>query len=232
MSRRDELRSGLRRVHDQVEAACASFGRDPAEVTVVAVTKYFPASDIRLLHELGVRDVAENKHQEGAAKREECAGLDLTWHFVGQMQSNKAAAVARWADVVHSVDRPRLVAPLARGAGERNEPLAVLLQVSLDPPEQRGDRGGVSPEAAPALADDVAAHAELRLRGVMGVAPRDGDPTAAFERLRAVAVSVRETHPHATWISAGMSGDLQAAIAQGATHVRVGTAILGNRPGR
>jgi len=239
-TRATELAANLATVERRIATACAAAGRPRHEVTLVVVTKFFPASDVRLLAGEGVRHVAESRHQEGVEKRDACRDLDLVWHFVGGLQSNKAAAVGAWADVVQSVDRPKLLAPLGRAAHERpdagDRPLEVLVQVSLDlGVGDRADRGtggrsGVRPEDAAALAGRAAATEGLRVRGVMAVAPRDGDPAAAFARLGAVADEVRSVVPTATWISAGMSGDLEAAIAAGATHVRVGTAVLGNRP--
>ncbi|WP_148574421.1 YggS family pyridoxal phosphate-dependent enzyme [Nocardioides caldifontis] len=230
--RRDELARGLAAVHERIARSCATAGRPAEEVTLVVVTKFFPASDVRLLHELGVRHVAENRHQEAVAKREECADLGLTWHFVGGLQSNKAAAVGGWADVVQSVDRPKLLPGLTRAAHERDRPLDVLLQVSLDPPGSGTGRSGVAPAGAGALAAAVQGAEGLRLRGVMGVAPLGGDPAEAFALLARVAGDVRTVEPAATWVSAGMSGDLEAAVEAGATHVRVGSAVLGNRPSR
>ena len=230
--RRDELERGLASVQRRIEGACSATGRSPSEVTLVVVTKFFPASDVRLLHELGVRDVAENRHQEAVAKREECSDLDLTWHFVGALQSNKAAAVGGWADVVQSVDRAKLLPGLSRAASRRGAELDVLLQVSLDPPGTGDGRSGVVPDEAPALAEAVRDAEGVRLRGVMGVAPLGGDPGEAFALLGRVATAVRAVEPEATWVSAGMSGDLEAAVEAGATHVRVGSAVLGNRPSR
>jgi PLP dependent protein len=231
--RADEIASNLARVERRIADACARAGRDRDEVTLVVVTKYFPVSDVRVLADLGVHEVGENRYQEAVAKSEECAELDLRWHFMGRLQSNKAAAVGRWADVVQSLDRAKLVTPLARGAQEREGrgPLDVLVQVNLDTdPEEAQGRGGADPADVPALAEAVAEAASLRLRGVMAVAPREGEPSAAFERLRAVSEAVRAVVPEATYLSAGMSGDLEAALERGATHVRVGGAILGNRP--
>jgi PLP dependent protein len=230
--RRVQLAANLARVEERIAAACAGAGRDRDEVTLVVVTKFFPASDVRLLHALGVRHVGENRHQEAVEKHEECAGLGLTWHFIGGLQSNKAASVGSWADVVQSVDRTRLLSGLSRAAAARGRVLDVLVQVSLDPPGSSGGRSGAAPEEALAIAGALSATPELRLRGVMGVAPLGGDPAAAFALLADVAAQVRVAAPEATWISAGMSGDLEQAIAEGATHVRVGTAVLGNRPGR
>lgn len=228
--RAEEIAAGLARVRARVESAARTAGRDPALVTLVVVTKYFPASDVRILADLGVRHVGENRHQEAAAKAAECADLGLTWHFIGGLQSNKAAAVAAYADVVESVDRGKLVAPLDRGAHARGRVLDCLLQVSLDPHGAGGARSGADPSAIPALADQVAAAGTLRLRGLMAVAPLGEDPASAFARLVPVRAELLAGHPSATWLSAGMSGDLEQGIAAGATHVRVGSSVLGPRP--
>lgn len=227
--RRAEVAAGLDAVRARIAAACADVGRDPAEVTLVVVTKFFPASDVRVLAGLGVTDVGENRHPEAADKAAECADLGLVWHYVGGLQSNKAAAVARYADAVESVDRPKLVGPLARGAAERPQPLDVLLQVSLDPPGRAG-RSGADPADLPALAARVRQAPELRLRGLMAVAPLGEPPEEAFARLAGIRTEFVRDHPDATWLSAGMSGDLEAAVRHGATHVRVGSAVLGQRP--
>lgn len=232
MSRADELAAGLDAVRRRIAGACAEAGRDPDEVTLVVVTKFFPESDVRLLAELGVRHVGENRHQEAAAKHTACADLDLTWHFIGGLQSNKAAAVGAWADVVQSVDRRKLLTGLSRAAVERDRELDVLVQVSLDEPGGGGGRSGAPQDQVAGIADAVAAAEGLVLRGVMGVAPLGGDPAEAFSRLADVAAGLRRAHPGATWVSAGMSGDLEQAVVRGATHVRVGSAVLGNRPTR
>lgn len=227
MTRRDELAAGLAAVGDRVRAACRAAGRDAADVTVIVVTKAFPASDVRLLAELGVTDIGENRHQEAGPKAEECADLRLRWHFVGQLQSNKAGAVAGYADVVHSVDRVKLVTALSRGAQGSGRDIDCLVQASLD---VGGGRGGAAPADVPAVAEAIANSAGLRLKGVMAVAPLDGDTSAAFAALATVSQDLRAAHPDARWISAGMSGDLEVAVAHGATHLRVGGAILGRRP--
>ncbi|KAA1417913.1 YggS family pyridoxal phosphate-dependent enzyme [Nocardioides humilatus] len=230
MTRRDEIAAGLAAVRERIAAACASAGRPTGDVTLVVVTKYFPASDVGILADLGVTDVGENRHQEAEAKAQECADsgvAGLRWHFVGGLQSNKAAAVAAYADVVHSVDRVKLVERLDAGAGDR--PVDVLLQVSLDPPGRDG-RAGADPGDLGALAAAVTAADHLRLRGLMAVAPLGEEPSAAFARLAAIRNEFVTAHPEADWLSAGMSGDLEAAIAAGATHARVGTAVLGSRP--
>jgi PLP dependent protein len=229
MSREHEIAAGLARVRDRIAGACADSGRDPGEVRLVVVTKFFPASDVRILAGLGVTDVGENRHQEAEAKAAECADLDLSWHFIGGLQSNKAAAVAAYADVVESVDRAKLLSGLDRGAHQRERVVDVLLQVSLDPPGREG-RSGVDPDGLAALALAVRETGMLRLRGLMAVAPLGEDPAAAFERLAGIRGCFLGDHPDATWLSAGMSGDLEHAVRAGATHVRVGSAVLGSRP--
>jgi pyridoxal phosphate enzyme (YggS family) len=199
-------------------------------VTLTVVTKYFPASDVRLLAGLGITDVGENRHQEAQAKVAECDDLALRWHFIGHLQSNKAAAVAGYADVVESVDRVKLVGGLHQGAHQRGHRVDCLVQVSLDPEDTGAGRSGARPADVAGVAEAIAAAGALRLRGVMGVAPLGEDPAPAFARLARVAEEVRRVDPAATWVSAGMSGDLEAAIAAGATHVRIGSAILGPRP--
>ncbi|WP_329563404.1 YggS family pyridoxal phosphate-dependent enzyme [Kitasatospora sp. NBC_01266] len=232
-----ELRAGLAAVERRIEAACTAAGRPRSAVTLIVVTKTYPASDTRLLASLGVREVAENRDQDAAAKAAETADLPLTWHFVGQLQTNKVRSVVRYAHHVHSVDRGRLVTALADAVSKAERPpLGCLVQVALDA-ELRGDgapgRAGVAPADVLALADKIAETPGLRLDGVMTVAPLSGplagDPAAAFERLAEIATGVRAAHPAATMVSAGMSGDLEQAIAAGATHVRVGTAVLGAR---
>ena len=230
MTRLAEIRDGLERVRGRIERACGRAGRDPAEVTLVVVTKFFPASDVRVLADLGVTHVGENRHQEAVDKAAECSDLRLVWHFVGGLQSNKTAAVAGYADVVESVDRAKLVRGLQRGAHERGRDLDVLLQVGLDPPDATG-RSGVDPGSLDELAATVDDAGSLLLRGLMAVAPQDGAPESAFGRLAAIRRDFLVAHPDATVLSAGMSGDLEAAIGVGATHVRVGSAILGPRPG-
>jgi pyridoxal phosphate enzyme (YggS family) len=230
VSRADDIRSGLERVRGRIAGACADAGRDPGEVTLVVVTKFFPESDVRILADLGVTHLGENRHQEAVDKVAACSDLPLTWHFVGGLQSNKAAAVAAYADVVESVDRPKLVRGLQRGAEESGRVVDVLLQVGLDPPGS-GGRSGAAPDALDELATLVEESGALRLRGLMAVAPLGEDPETAFARLGRIRAEFLASRPDATTLSAGMSGDLEAAVRAGATHVRVGSAILGPRPG-
>ena len=235
--RRAELAAALSEIRRRIRVACAAAGRDPAEVRLLAVTKTFPARDVALLADLGVSDVAEARDQEAVPKlaqaRELLPQAPLRWHLVGQLQRNKARSVAGWAAQVQSVDSLRLADALDRAAraaqqaGERDGPLGVLVQLSLD-----GDasRGGVVRSGLDALADRVAEAPALRLQGLMAVAPLGADPGAAFADLAAVAQRLHRRHPAAVELSAGMSGDLEAAIAHGSTCVRVGTALLGRRP--
>lgn len=227
--RAQELENNLASVRARIGAAEAAAGRAAGEVGLVVVTKFFPASDVRLLAGLGVHEVGENRHQEAQAKAEECADLAIAWHFIGGLQTNKAAAVARYADVVESVDRPELLARLDRGATERGRPLEVLLQVSLDA-AGAAHRSGAAPEAVADLAEQTTTYDGLRLRGLMAVAPLGADPEEAFARLAEIRARFLLDHPEATRLSAGMSGDLEQAIRHGATHVRVGSAVLGSRP--
>jgi pyridoxal phosphate enzyme (YggS family) len=228
--RRAELAANLAEVHARIATAERLGGRVPGSVRLVVVTKTWPASDVRLLASLGVTDVAENRDQEARPKHEECADLGLRWHFVGQLQRNKARHVVSYADVVESVDRPELATALDRAAAELGRRVDVLLQVDLaDPPQPR--RGGAVPADLPALAEVVVARCPaLRLAGLMAVAPLEEDPRAAFARLAEAAAAFRSEHPEATVVSAGMSQDLEEAVESGATHVRVGTAVLGGRP--
>ncbi|MEW5626751.1 YggS family pyridoxal phosphate-dependent enzyme [Streptomyces hydrogenans] len=230
-----ELAENLARVEERITAACAAAGRPRDEVTLIVVTKTYPASDVRILHGLGVRDVAENRDQDAAPKAAACADLDLTWHFVGQLQTNKVRSVVGYADVVQSVDRLKLVSSLSAAAERAGRELGCLIQVALDAESGgRGDRGGVAPDGVEELAAALDEAPGLRLGGLMTVAPLVGEyagrQRAAFDRLMDLSTALRATRPAANMVSAGMSADLEDAIAAGATHVRVGTAVLGVRP--
>lgn len=216
------LAERLASVDAAIADAARAAARDPAELTRIVVTKFHPASMVRELVELGVRDVGENRHQDASAKAADLADLDLAWHFVGQLQSNKAKAVRRYARAVHSVDRESVVSALA---GEL--PLDIFLELNLT-----GDpaRGGVEPSLLEPLAERVLSTPGLVLRGVMAVAPLGEDARRAFERVRAASDALRVIAPEASAISAGMSGDFREAILEGATHLRIGAAITGKRP--
>ncbi|SFD85078.1 YggS family pyridoxal phosphate-dependent enzyme [Blastococcus tunisiensis] len=229
------LEENLRAVRARVVAAARAAGRDPSAVHLLAVSKTWPAADVRALSALGQLDFGENRAQELLEKAAELTGVPVRWHFVGQLQRNKAAAVARLGAVVHSVDRASLAGVLDRVGQERGErglaPVEAFVQVDLGGEAgEAAARGGARPDDVPALADLLAGAPGLRLRGLMAVAPRGEEPRAAFDRLAALADRVRADHPEAVDLSAGMSGDLEAAVAAGATLVRVGTAIFGDRP--
>jgi pyridoxal phosphate enzyme (YggS family) len=230
--RTEELAANLAAVRRRVDAACAAAGRRTDSVTIVAVTKTWPAADVRRLAGLGIVDVAENRDQEASPKARSCQDLGLTWHFVGQLQTNKTASVAGYADVVHAVDRQRLVTALDKAAGRVGRQLRVLVQVSLDaqPFAGSGGRGGIAPRDLEGLAGAIAEADHLELGGIMAVAPRDVDPETAFAPLMALSATVQSLAAGADWVSAGMSGDFEAAIACGATHVRLGSVMLGKRP--
>ena len=229
------LAERLSLVKEGIAEAARNAGRDVNDLTTIVVTKFHPAELVRDLYDLGVRNVGENRHQEAEAKAAELSELDLTWHFIGQLQSNKARAVRKYASVVHSVDRPSLVTALGNaaftpeGEPENNivEVLDCFVQLNLT---QDPARGGVQPADVVELAELVAAQPSLNLLGVMAVAPLDEEPRVAFARVRAASERVQSVIPAATYISTGMSHDYAAAISEGATHLRIGSAITGNRP--
>ncbi|MGN7151244.1 YggS family pyridoxal phosphate-dependent enzyme [Arthrobacter sp. SAFR-179] len=232
--RRAELSERLAAVRKRIAAAAGDAGRGDRLPTLIVVTKFHPADDIRRLAALGVTDVGENRDQEAAAKALELADLPLAWHFVGQLQTKKAKSVARYASAVHSVDRPQLVDALAKAVAHEMEAsgraaLDCFIQVSLE-----GDggthRGGADPADVPLLAERIAAAEGLNLAGVMAVAPLGAPPEPAFEQLAGISARLAAAYPAATGISAGMSQDLEAAIKFGATHLRIGSDILGSRP--
>ncbi len=235
--RAEELRASIARVQDRIERACAQVNRGADTVKLLPVTKRFPAGDAAELVRLGLTELAENRDQEAGPKSQAVGellpGVGVRWHMVGQLQRNKARSVARWASVVQSLDSARLAEALTRGvdaaltAGDRSSPLDVLIQVSLD-----GDsaRGGVPIPGIAALADGVTRSSELRFRGLMAVAPLGWPAEKAFDLLAKVFERTRNDHPEAIEMSAGMSADLETAIAYGSTCVRVGTALLGERP--
>lgn len=235
-SRRAELAARLDAVRARIASACSAAGRPAGSVGLIAVTKTVPAADVAALLDLGLTDFGENRVQEATIKVEDVAALRPTasprWFVVGGLQRNKVGAAVGWAERVESVDSPRLVDALqravrrARDTGGRDRPLPVLVQYSVD-----GDpgRGGVPRTGLAALADHVAGCADLELAGLMAVAPLGADPDTAFADIASAAAQLRTAHPQATTLSAGMSGDLEAAIRHGSDVVRVGTALVGER---
>jgi len=233
-TREGALSAALSGLLERIDAACRAAGRDPAQVRLLPVTKFFPASDVEILYGLGRREFGESREQEAGAKVTQLRHLPgIDWHMIGRLQRNKSKAVARWAHTVHSVDSARLAMALdagvraARDAGRRDTPLRILLQVSLD---RDPGRGGVVPGDLPALADQVASAENLQLAGLMAIPPVDADPEPEFARLAALHAGLVAQHPEGTELSAGMSSDLEAAIRHGSTCVRVGTALMGARP--
>lgn len=248
MTRAAELEAALAAVRERLANAANAASRNEKDIDLLPITKFFPASDVAILVELGCHEFGESRDQEASAKAAELSSLappqlgdavhppTLRWHMVGRIQRNKARSIARWAHTVHSVDSVRLVDALDRGAaqaldeGLRAEPMEIYIQVSLDADT---DRGGVPIDDA-ALVDDICARADsaesLRFLGLMGIPPLDADPEPAFTRLAAEHSRILRSHPTATRLSAGMSGDLEIAVKHGSTCVRVGTALMGPRP--
>lgn len=216
-----ELADRLATVRGAIADAARDAGRDPASITTIVVTKFHPASLVSDLADLGMRDFGESRHQEAEPKIASLARLEATWHFIGQVQSNKARQVRQYVDVIHSVDRESLLAPLA------GDPRDVFLQLDLS--GQPG-RGGVAPEGLLALAEATAGTPGLVVRGLMAVAPLGAEPRRVFARVRELSDDLRTIVPTADALSIGMSGDFREAILEGATHLRIGTAITGNRP--
>ena len=220
-SRAAEISANLQAITARIVGAAESAGRDPEEITLIAVTKTFPVSDVKILYELGVRDFGENRDQEGSVKFSELPE-DSNWHFQGQIQSNKLKSIATWADVIHSIDDVSHAKKLSSLVGAKD----IFVQVSLD---DLPGRGGVNPEQLLDFLAEVTALANLKVRGLMAVAPLDEPPLEAFKRLKTLSETVIKTHPNTWEISAGMSNDFEAAISQGATHIRIGSQILGVR---
>ncbi|MHA6668274.1 YggS family pyridoxal phosphate-dependent enzyme [Homoserinimonas sp. A447] len=220
------LADRLTAVRAAIADAAREAGRTESEITTIVVTKFHSAELVRELHALGVRDVGENRHQEASAKAASLGDLDLVWHFVGQLQSKKARQVRSYASVVHSLDRESVIDALALADGAAGVVIDGFVQLNLtDDP----GRGGVQPDDLLRIAERVKAADGLRLRGVMAVAPIGEEPRRAFERVRAASARLRTLDPEAGSISTGMSGDFREAILEGATHLRIGSAITGNR---
>lgn len=238
--RESELATALAALRDRVAAAARAAGRDAADVELLPITKFFPASDVEILWRLGCRGFGESREQEASAKIAEFQALtgahDVRWHMVGQVQRNKAKHVAVWADSVHSLSTAKVAAALDRGAqqaieqGLRADPVKVFVQISLDGDTERGGVDLGDPAAVDAICAQVADADGLRLVGLMAIPPLGADPDEAFATLAAEHRRVVQNHPEATELSAGMSGDLEAAVRHGSTCVRVGTALMGQRP--
>jgi PLP dependent protein len=244
-NREAELTHALAAVRSRLAVAAEAAGRNVAEIELLPITKFFPATDVMILSRLGCRAVGESRDQEASAKVAELDRLieashadfrRMRWHMVGHIQRNKARSVARWAHTVHSVDSVELVAALERGAGaalaegHRAEPLRVYVQISVDGDVSRGGVDVSALKAVDQVCDLVEGAKNLELVGLMGIPPLESDPDEAFDRLRSEHLRVLESHPRAVCLSAGMTNDFETAVKYGSTCVRVGTALMGPRP--
>jgi pyridoxal phosphate enzyme (YggS family) len=228
-NRLSEIQSNLEIIQTRIKNACISAGRDISEITLIAVTKTYPASDVDLLKQLGIENVGENRDQEASSKKSE-VNNQFNWHFIGQLQSNKAKSVVNYADLIHSVDRWSLAKEIQKSAQGINKVQPVLIQVDLDQSGPDPTRGGIWPAELNELVQLINQASHLELKGLMSVAPLGEKPELAFARLKDIRASFLKEHPQAQILSAGMSDDLEAAILQGATHLRIGSALLGERP--
>jgi pyridoxal phosphate enzyme (YggS family) len=220
IDRRSEIAGNLEAVREQISQAADRAGRSANEITLIAVTKTFPASDVEILKDLGVTNFGENRDADAAPK---AAGISGIWHFQGQIQSNKLKSITSWAKVLHSLDQIRHFEVIEKIAPH---PLDIFCQVSLDGSE---GRGGVSENELFELAQAIEKSETHRLLGLMAVAPLGADPADAFSKLSVIHKAFMADFPKANKLSAGMSGDFKEAIAHGATHIRIGSQILGSR---
>ena len=224
-----DIQSNLEKINSRIAQACSRSKRNISEITLIAVTKTYPASDVDLLKQLGIENVGENKDQEASGKISQVKEK-FSWHFIGQLQSNKAKSVVTYAELVHSVDRLSLAKELQKSASAIAKKQKVLIQVDLDQSGPDASRGGVWPADLAALAQFISQSENLELAGLMSVAPLGENPSEAFERLAQIRSDFLKNYPNAVILSAGMSEDLEAAIEHGATHLRIGSALLGERP--
>ena len=224
MSRVDEITANLEKVNEQIKLAAASANRLSDDITLVAVTKTFPVSDIEILYSLGIRDFGENRDQE-ASEKVGLLPMDVRWHFQGQIQSNKLKSITSWASYIHSVDQLRYAQMISDYSAGNKKP--IFMQVSLDKLPQ--SRSGVNPSDLLELAGAISALPGIRLQGLMAVAPVNSPAEQAFAELEDIRSDFLSTFPDAKSLSIGMSGDYQIAIKYGATHIRIGSSILGIR---
>ena len=228
-NRLKDIQSNLEKINTRIAEACSRSKRNISEITLIAVTKTYPASDVDLLKQLGIENVGENKDQEASGKISQVKEK-FSWHFIGQLQSNKAKSVVTYADLIHSVDRLSLAKELQKSASAIAKKQKVLIQVDLDQSGPDSSRGGVWPADLAGLAQFISQSENLELAGLMSVAPLGENPSKAFERLAQIRSDFLKNYPNAVILSAGMSEDLEAAIEHGATHLRIGSALLGERP--
>ena len=228
-NRLSDIQGNLEVIQSRIKNACSAAGRDVSEITLIAVTKTYPASDVDLLKQLGIENVGENRDQEASSKKSEVKN-QFKWHFIGQLQSNKAKSVVNYADLIHSVDRWSLAKEIQKSAQGINKVQPVLIQVDLDQSGPDPTRGGIWPAELNELVAAINQASHLELKGLMSVAPLGEKPELAFARLKDIRVGFLKENPEAQILSAGMSDDLEAAIWHGATHLRIGSALLGERP--
>ena len=228
-NRLSDIQGNLEVIQSRIKNACSAAGRDTSEITLIAVTKTYPASDVDLLNQLGIENVGENRDQEASSKKSEVKN-QFKWHFIGQLQSNKAKSVVNYADLIHSVDRWSLAKEIQKSAQGINKVQPVLIQVDLDQSGPDSTRGGIWPAELNELVASINQASHLELKGLMSVAPLGEKPELAFARLKDIRVGFLKENPEAQILSAGMSDDLEAAILHGATHLRIGSALLGERP--
>jgi len=228
-NRLSDIQGNLEVIQSRIKNACSAAGRDVSEITLIAVTKTYPASDVDLLKQLGIENVGENRDQEASSKKSEVKN-QFKWHFIGQLQSNKAKSVVNYADLIHSVDRWSLAKEIQKSAQGIDKVQPVLIQVDLDQSGPDPTRGGIWPAELNELVAAINQASHLELKGLMSVAPLGEKPDLAFARLKDIRVGFLKENPEAQILSAGMSDDLEAAILHGATHLRIGSALLGERP--
>jgi pyridoxal phosphate enzyme (YggS family) len=224
LDRKSEIAANLLEVNRRIATAATKAGRNPADIKLIVVTKTFPITDLQNLYDLGVREFGENRDQEASEK----VGLlpaDINWHFQGQIQSNKLKSITGWATYIHSIDQLKYAKMISEFAG--NQRKSIFIQVSLD--EIPESRGGVDPAKLVELASGITKFTNLNLMGLMAVAPLDEGTDSAFSRLTTFHHEFMKGFPQAKYLSAGMSGDYESAILHGATHIRIGSSILGNR---
>jgi pyridoxal phosphate enzyme (YggS family) len=228
-NRLSEIQRNLEVIQSRIKNACSAAGRNVSEITLIAVTKTYPASDVDLLKQLGIENVGENRDQEASSKKSGVKN-QFKWHFIGQLQSNKAKSVVNYADLIHSVDRWSLAKEIQKSAQGIDKVQPVLIQVDLDQSGPDPTRGGIWPAELNELVASINQASHLELKGLMSVAPLGEKPELAFARLKDIRVGFLKENPEAQILSAGMSDDLEAAILHGATHLRIGSALLGDRP--
>jgi len=224
MSRKTEIEENLNQVRQKITDAAAKSGRNPNEINLIVVTKTFPISDLEILYSLGVREFGENRDQEASVKAK-ALPQDINWHFQGGIQSNKLKSICSWASVIHSVDQFKYAKIISEQPSVKAR--QIFIQVSLDEPPE--SRGGVDPAKLIELANQISSLPNIKVLGLMAVGPVYREIEPAFARLQQIQAGFLTDFKDAVFLSSGMSGDYELAISYGATHLRIGSSILGNR---